>query len=1082
MTSPSDYDKNYIRFSKVIEHIINNPKEVASIYRTYDKLSKDYSILLLLELVVKVVIFSIRDINNIMSLARQYINDKISLENLLKKDELWNLLANNKGKISGLLDTLKSETDQIFGTNLDLTKIADQLLNHPNELSNLYRLYNEAILKGNWFDLSTGFINFVNKYPEVSEVMSKNAVGISEYVINYYAKNLEALKTIGFDNPKIFKVLEPFFEKPAVLKQINDLYNQKNFPELVTVLLNFASTSKKFGNFLRENSTGESIECFLKTRSDLMGNLPYDIADNNFAMSSVVPSLLKNYKLLQELNDEYNNRINNPNVSVFPMLSKVSELLADKNVCVSIANNAKNISNVIEAYFQQNPEKVDTLLKPYNLDPSLLKISEVLLKHPEHLQGILKEISSRSPSYINVVNNIINLSKKSPQFTEFLNNQDNQKHIVKFIQTFAVRAGLGNTEGLANLILTRLQDFQPLNGFYNALSQGLQLTGKILQHHETRAEALNLLQNNIVAPIDYVASLKDKIGLGNIIGQDQSLGQFLDKVLKDKENNSNDLYETLINYIRVNSTSDQKIVQAINNRVFTSKKFFDIAFDGLKIKDFDFTGSTLIAGSFKNVVFDNANFSNTVFLTKRAENPNIKQLENISTNFSGATFDPKTLNTLLTAIRSSSRVISRANVVLDNIKLSGDFSNMDLSGISFVNADFSQAKVNGVNFANTNLHNALISKEQLASASNISNIISSANINLEDITFLQVVNDLAQQVGRIKFSNDVGQRHTLSKNIQEALRIAFDQDKYLQKELIELQQISQNYPDLNILVKHLDNTIIDSNDISGSISALVEKLSSYKMAINIAHNLFKGGEKISKSRADDTLKIADHLASIVQELKLENPNINWSQFLNNKELLGEVEFNKTGSLNTASGLSQIYYDRGMRYTKAGYFTGGIQLGDLSSSELKYAVKSYIYGQAVLSKEEKDLTRDLAQSTSNNIFGRNNKLDCERIFQHLTGIFATMKNFGVDIQNFIKNHKEQIIGTLPTQNGLNILSSLTELYYQQTKGTFSLSLAINKISESLASYIKDNLVRLNENVANTLPPNKHINSKDKGRSI
>ncbi|AIL65751.1 Pentapeptide repeat protein [Rickettsiales bacterium Ac37b] len=1172
MSSPDKNAKNNAKFSKIIEHIVNNPKEVASIYHTYNKFSQNHSIFSLLKLIAKVVIFSVRQIKNVGPVVGQYIEGKLSLESLLQKDEIWKLLANNKDKIHDLLEKLKPDTDQIFGKSLNISEIADQLFSHPTELASLYRSYSNATIttqmqeidslyqqvspylppskasdiidklsvltqlskdlegkyisgitdknsimqrlksvndifktksskeleemkqiynspsKEDWFKLGTEFIDFVNKYPELSKVISKNSSGISSYIMNYYQENLPAFEAIGIDNPNIFRVLEPFLDNPAILKQVNDLYNQNNFPELGTVLLNFASDNEKFDKFLRDPETGKAIEHFLTVRDDLRATLPYGVGDNNFAISSMIPPLLNNHKLLKALNDEYINWTNTPNLSTTPIIAKLSELLSDQNICTSLANNAQNINNIIESYFKQEPDMVDAILKPYNVDPRLLKISGILLQHPETLETILKELSNENPSYISVVNNIIDLSKKSPELTEFLNSPENQKHIIKFIQALSVEAGIGNIQGLSGLILGQLNNFEPLGGLYNTLSQSLQLTGQILQSHDTRAEAVKILQNNIIAPVDLAAHLKDKIGLGNIIGQDQTLGNFLKEALNNsaRATTSNDLYDILISYIQKNPAPTSKIEKEINERAFAAKKLPDIAFDNLNIKDFDFTGSTFTGGSFKNAVFTKTNFSNTVFLTKQVENPNTKQLENITTDFSGATFDPKSLQTLLISIRDSKRVLTRANIVLDNVKLSGDFSNMDLSEMSFKNADFSKAKLNGVNLSNSNLYNSNISEAQLTSAANISNVVTNARINLEDTTFLQVVNDLTKQIGEIKFPDENKQKQEFCIKFQKSLKAIFDKDPHLQKDLIELQQISQNYPGLNILVKHLDQGINGNNidSIPETITSLRENLIPYKMSMQIAHNLFKGGEKLNQARTNETRLLAEHLANIIQELKVENPIINWDQFFSNtKDLIGNIEFTNKGGVNKASGLTQIYYDRGTKYTKAGYLTGGIQIDDLTSPELKYTIKSYIQAQAVLTPEEKILTKDLVEDIGNNIFGHGkNNLDRERIFQHLVGIITTVKNLGIDIKHFMQDKKEQIVGSLPEPSGLNVLPSLTELYYQQTKGAFSLYLPIKNLSKAFSESIKEIFIRLNENKSNLATEIKPPKTPDKGRSI
>lgn len=467
--------------------------------------------------------------------------------------------------------------------------------------------------------------------------------------------------------------------------------------------------------------------------------------------------------------------------------------------------------------------------------------------------------------------------------------------------------------------------------------------------------------------------------------------------------------------------------------------------------------------SFKNSTLTNVNFTGIDLVKKTRARDDIK------IDFGGATLDPATLDSLISAIRKTPELKDKINLV--GAKVVGDLSERDLSNLNLKGVDLTGvSSLKGTVIKNANLKSTSINSELLKetlqlegietdlTSEQLDKINTQQQQNRESVItkkISKVIVDKLVSDGKL-VANDTTKTSLFIEKLSTEINLLEESEKQFLYNLFEENYTSlgqftitpnkiKHYADLSqapqAILNALYNSAFTGNELSDSNLANALKYEYMKnlIADEVGKELFGEGQ----NRGKDFLIIRNYLASVFNRLSNEEKENLYEQTCT---IDGSIKLNQSDKRQLLiQSLKNQYYDK-TRYTTAGVATSGVYIpttdaldGFLTSDVNK--IKSI----AEL-KNISELSNAVGEKIGEKLFGDNmsssRQADTQKIINYLNNhVFpSVLCSLPEDDKRVFLNNPntELLVGDFNRDTMLGArtvdVNSLSQLFYNATSYT------------------------------------------------
>ncbi|WP_039457212.1 pentapeptide repeat-containing protein [Candidatus Jidaibacter acanthamoebae] len=772
-----------------------------------------------------------------------------------------------------------------------LSKKVLELLNDPNMVgmvdhkeTSLKELIKKQAQDGLFTNLIVGILEQDKK--EVEQGLKLESESIS--------KKAEQFGILAANIFPFVEILPSLVDKPEVLQNVFNDFVEGRFVDMSANLASLVNENKEIKDYLTKNS-----ELIAKVLDKVFQNAE-ELKEYGLkgSLYELVPHLLNHSGKLIGIIDIYQD-----------------DKITDQQKYLSIAKNlleiTKNDENV-RKYFAEKSEiivgvldqvlpKVE-VLNEYGLKGNLYELVPHLLNHSGKLIGIIDiyqdDKITDQQKYLSIAKNLLEITKNDENVRKYF--AEKSEIIVGVLDQVLPKVEVLNDYGLKGslyeLVPHLLNHSDKLVEIIDAYGEGksikaLRVLREIIKNDLSIREELKaqfeVNRDNIIDLVTERLERSERIPQvikGRKAGElvvniAEGAIQVADKIAADIENT----IEGVKKQKKFDQAMENKIEQTGEDKKPEQQvKYDDILIDGRDLSGRDFINTSFDKSVIVNTSFNDSKFTNTSFKGTT--------LENVS--FKGAVIDAATLKTMVESLKLG------GDLNLGGAKLIGDFSGIDLRGISLADVDLSEA--------------------ELPDEKSISDVIK-ANL-MEGL-----------KKNMLPHNKSLGE-YLIQKFEHEEIDVNFELDPDY------IYHVADYKENINLLAseiyRNLDNPkVIELIIVSDMI------------ADKITQNLFGEGE----NRGVDGYNIRLMMKEVIKELS--GQSINVENLIETKEgelklssksekIVGEVIFNSWGKGN-ATGLSKIFYDAS-KYTGAGLVSGGIYLPEEAFNEqLENAVKDQL---------------------------------------------------------------------------------------------------------------------------------------------
>ncbi|AIF80896.1 hypothetical protein I862_01665 [endosymbiont of Acanthamoeba sp. UWC8] len=821
-----------------------------------------------------------------------------SLKELIKKQAQDELFTN---LIVGILEQDKKEVEQglklepesiskkaeqfgISAANIyPFVEILPSLIDKPEVLQNVFNDF----VGGRFVDMSAKLLSLVNENKEIKDYLTKNSGLIAE-VLDKVFQNVEGLKEYGLKG-NLYDLVPHLLNHSDKLVGIIDIYQD----DKITDQQKYLSIAK---NLLEITKNDENIRKYFAEKSEIIVGV----------LDQVLPKVevLNEYGLKGSLYDLVPHLLNHSDKLAGIIDIYQDDKITDQQKYLSIAKNlleiTKNDENIRKYFLEKSEIIVGVLdqvlpkveaLNEYRLKGSLYDLVPHLLNHSDKLVGIIDiyqdDKITDQQKYLSIAKNLLEITKNDENVRKYF--LEKSEIIVGVLDQVLPKVEVLNEYGLKG----SLYDLVP-----HLLNHSDKLIEIIDAYGEGKSiKALRVLLEIIKNDPSIREELKvqfevNKDNIIDLVTEQLERSERIPQVIKGRKageilvNIADDIKNTIAEIER-----QKEFDQAMENKIEQSGegkkpeeqvKYDDIIIDGRDLSGKDFINTSFDKSVIVNTSFNGSKFTNTSFKGTT--------LENVS--FEGAVIDAATLKTMVESLDLG------GDLNLGGAKLIGDFSGVDLRGISLVGVDLSEA--------------------ELPDEKAISEVIKE-----------NLMEGLKKNI--LPHNKNLGE-YLIKKFEHEEIDANFEIDPD------RLKHVSEYKGNINLLAREIYQNLDNPQDI--------ELIIVFDMiADKITQNLFGEGE----NRGVDGYNIRLMMKEVIKELS--GQSINVENLIEIKEgelklssksekIVGEVVFNSWGKGN-ATGLSKIFYDAS-KYTGAGLVSGGIYLPEEAFNEqLENAVKDQL---------------------------------------------------------------------------------------------------------------------------------------------
>lgn len=562
-------------------------------------------------------------------------------------------------------------TDSI-GLNSGVLNAVGAILHEPKMGYEIIKAYNE----GRGFDLAEIMLEAINdpKHPLLGKLQELARDGSYTKLVNDILASSPSMKdgliAYGLKEeqiPQVIKITEILLDKPQELKKVYELFKKQDYVELSATLLDLTRTTPALKSYLDANTElAQTVAAKALEKQAAALSSYVDTAKVAEHVPEIVQSLLK---AIKNPSDALIDSIRTSDYT--KMTGEVIELLCNKDVGLSkaIQGLAKDgvFNTLIQGMIDQNgplKKQIANLgITERNL-PKVTKIFEILLDEPEKLRDVFNQFKSKD--YLELAKTVLKLASENEKVSDYL--YDNKQIIEKVIQDTLQKnpevkywtQGTDLSKTTKALVQTlavnpeRMIDMidQYKTGSWGALATNLLMT---IDVRDTAVAATSALQ-------------KRGGWLGKLAGATQYAASWVctDTAKIERQTAANQLFDELSSHKTKSVENEYKILDGIN--IGNPKGV------ALQLNNTEWSNVTIVNSIIANVNFTGAKFSNCSFLGATIDS---------KTRFDGATIDAATLRSL-----ADSRTNNGNPINLDNVKIVGDISDIDLTRISLQNADF----------------------------------------------------------------------------------------------------------------------------------------------------------------------------------------------------------------------------------------------------------------------------------------------------------------------------------------------------------------------------------------------------------
>ncbi|WP_341793601.1 MULTISPECIES: pentapeptide repeat-containing protein [unclassified Rickettsia] len=476
-----------------------------------------------------------------------------------------------------------------------------------------------------------------------------------------------------------------------------------------------------------DNSLGREIP--KKLFADTV-NLAVDVSA---AMLASTPQIIENYQEFTKYQSNSEKLLTNNNLSLEEKNNLVDEQKESiKNILKNTEIFVNNISPILEnnltEYFKNNindilkfldKPQVQDRIRSYDITPEFAKNStKAILPFMEEILPLVTKLTKNSLEGENKEK----LTELFSQIQEVMNaHPDNQSEKVGIVVKSLISFKKANPEiekilekEIPELLVKHADTLGPVvEEFLNKTEMGkkVKIQGeKIIQVLGEHAPALGKIVSSyskgqygaMVRPIFELLADKKVLGIITKSIINLSAYKFQESFVPNKIRNKvigSEMNKTIVELLETQSTlSDKQINLALlfheRDKQLTEKEYsamfsyslrdknlkglsFEksvLKFDNFKVKGFNFDNTKFKECSFKGAILEECSFKGTIF--------------NEQVNFEGATIDAATLTTLIPAIKKYNAKHPDSRIALDKVKIAGDVSKIDFSGVVLNNPEF----------------------------------------------------------------------------------------------------------------------------------------------------------------------------------------------------------------------------------------------------------------------------------------------------------------------------------------------------------------------------------------------------------
>ncbi|MBA8666696.1 pentapeptide repeat-containing protein [Holosporaceae bacterium 'Namur'] len=734
------------------------------------------------------------------------------------------------------------------------------------------------------------FMPHIGKYLEQNNYLTSDEVNKLKPALADITTDREAIKDItkGALNGSLFTRLENLISNPKLQNIIKE--NPAILPRIAKKIIEENKRLKNITkNYKFDNQILDILNIVLKEPQEAQLILNAKNKNNYTVLSKKILELLNDPKMVGTVDFK--------ETSLKELIKKQAAEGLFTNLIVGILEQDKKaVEKGVKPELKSISKKAGKFGITAENIPQFAAILPSIIDESKNLQEILNDFTGRR--FINMSVKLLSLVNKNNEIKNYLT--ENRTLIVETLdQMFQNVAGLKryNLKGnLYELVPHLLNHSDKLIEIIDVYREGksikaLRMLREIIKNDSSIREELKaqfeVNRDNIINVITELLEknkripqvMKGRKVVGLVVNVAEGAIQVADKIVVDIENNIED--------VKKQKEFDQAMENKIEQTGEDKNSEEQVKYDDIIIDGRDLSGRDFINTSFENAVIVNTSFNGSKFT-----NASFKDTTMEDVSFKGAVIDAATLKTMVEALKLG------GDLNLGGAKLIGDFSGVDLRGISLVGVDLSEA--------------------ELPDEKAISKVIK-ANL-MEGL-----------KKNMLPHNKNLGE-YLIQKFEHEEIDIDFELDPD------HIHHVSDYKGNINLLASEIYQNLDNPQDIELIIV-------SDMIADKITQNLFKEGE----NRGVDGYNIRLMMKEVVKELS--GQSIDVENLIEIKEgelklssklekIVGEVVFNSWGKGN-ATGLSKIFYDAS-KYTGVGLVSGGIYLPEEAFNEqLQNAVKDQL---------------------------------------------------------------------------------------------------------------------------------------------
>jgi uncharacterized protein YjbI with pentapeptide repeats/arsenate reductase-like glutaredoxin family protein len=788
-----------------------------------------------------------------------------------------------------------------------------------------------------------GFLNFIEQLRTCEVTIKKEKSPLLEQIIANPDFFKDVITIANYPNPKeAISLLRKDRESLANFAPPDEVLQlaNKETADLVIKLLEEASTLKeladnklyepyfvKIGDIIKDSIKLKELQKTLAelertaSGSNAAPELYYEIDKKNQEISELMNSISNSKKYIKRFIFEnpgaFTAKLSDYSESINAALAPVEKLASVGKVVFEILSKAEDVvgeGDMVAAFLNQSLKMIDDGLKPNATEEeksNMITIIE-LLEDTTRLKELLYTKLATDPS---MIKNRNKFALSGVAFDDLINS---------FIETIKARPGRLQSIIEGQKLGTALS----LSSVDNKDSEAKKLVLQKLSIWQKITSGISLATSSEAWTLRQTArGLKGVNTEENSLKTDLLRGAFSshEEAFRDNLNLHGRLKYVLDKY-----SEDLKLIPGANGvlleltalRSLERCDLYGLSFDNLTIDNFTIMHSKIVC-SFKNAKIINTAFNNSVIDTN-FKGATIKKctfdgatisVETIA-SLSGATIDAESFKSLISAARKS----NIEPIIIPDVKITGNLSGADLSGINFIRTNCK----NVYSMEGANISNSIFSSDCSMSTAIYREFDRISRSRNSDSTMMKVI--LPHQPFGALLGADLS---GLGAETEAAVRQALHSTRASSV----LHHINRG---INVNTSNgLENaSSIILDDYLNSITAnghfdrdvFVQRTLCTRLATKIGEELF--GED---GRLDEVIKLQTQL---YEDLKAQKIDL--------KKLLdGSVESNQT--IKT---ISDEIREKATKYTTLGLITGGIQLKIENSEAIKDIIVNHAPKQLV----------------------------------------------------------------------------------------------------------------------------------------